>query len=290
MIHRIGSALRRTARIAARRPRAGLWTLLAVSCALFVAGVAATAAAAFDCGAEAHPARGGSLVVYLGDGVDEAHAQALIGELRALRGVEGAELVSPAESARRLIRALGLDAALLDGVDPAGLPASVEVKLAPGVRDVVAMSPTVRALRGAPGVADLVVDDGGEDRLPRALEVARGIAWPGAAVLAALAAVIALAAVRLRCARSTREAAVLRLLGASPGFVAIPSALAGALYGALAALVATLAIGALLAGHPGALAAIELAAARVAAVAALVAIGGAIGLIGGALAGVARAR
>ena len=290
MIHRIASALRRTARIAARRPRAGLWTLLAASCALFVAGTAALAAAAIDRWAEAHPARGGSLVVYLGDGIDEARAQALVGELRGLRGVEGAELVSPAESARRLVRALGPDPALLDGVDPAGLPASVEVKLAPGVREVVAMSPTVRALRGAPGVADLVVDDGGEDRLPRALEVARGIAWPGAAVLAALAALIALAAVRLRCARSRREAAVLQLLGASPGFVAIPSALAGALHGALAAVVAALAIGAVLAGHPGALAAIELVPPPAAWLAALVALGGALGLVGGGLAGVARAR
>ena len=244
MIHRIGSALRRAAAIAARQPRAGLWAVVALSCALFVAGVAGIAAATIDRWAAAHPARGGNLVVYLGDGVDDARAQALVGELRGLRGVESAELVSPAESARRLVRALGSEPALLDGVDPAGLPASVEVKLAPGVRDVVAMSPTVRALRGAPGVADLVVEDGGQDQLPRALGVARTLAWPGAAVLAALAVVIALAAVRLRCARAPREAAVLQLLGASPAFLAIPSALAGALHGVLAALVAVIAIAA----------------------------------------------
>jgi len=290
VIHRIGSALRRTGRIAARQPRAGLWTLLALSCALFAAGVAGIAAATIERWADAHPARGGNLVVYLGDGVDEARAQALVGELRGLRGVEGVELVTPAESARRLVRALGPDPALLDGVDPASLPGSVEVKLAPGVRDVVAMSSTVRALRGAPGVADLVVEDAGDDRLPGALQVARDLAWPGAAVLAALAVVIALAAVRLRCARSPREAAVLQLLGASPGFVAIPSALAGALHGVLAALLAVLAIAIMLAGHPGALAAIEPASPPAAAVAALLALGGLIGLVGGGLAGVARAR
>jgi surfeit locus 1 family protein len=39
---------------------------------------------------------------------------------------------------------------------------------------------------------------------------------------------IVLAAVRVRCERSRDEAAVLRLLGAGPAFVAIPSALAGA--------------------------------------------------------------
>jgi len=267
-----------------------MWTVLALACGLFVAGVAGIAAAAIERWADGHPARGGNLVVYLGDGVDEARAQALVGELRGLRGVESAELVPPAESARRLVRALGPDPALLDGVDPAGLPASVEVKLAPGVRDVVAMSPTVRALRGAPGVADLVVEDAGDDRLPGALQVARDFAWPCAAVLAALAVVIALAAVRLRCARSPREAAVLQLLGASPGFIAIPTALAGALHGVLGALLAALAIAIVLAGHPGALAGIELVTPPAAAVAALIALGGLIGVIGGGLAGVARAR
>src|SRR5262249_38556716 len=128
VIHRRGSALRRPARIAARRPRAGLWTLLALSCALFVAAAAVIAAEAVDRWAGAHPPRGGNLVVYLGDGVDEAHAQALVGELRALRGVERAELVSATESAHRLVRALGPDPALLEGVDIASLPASVEVK------------------------------------------------------------------------------------------------------------------------------------------------------------------
>jgi len=290
VIHRLGSALRRTAGLATRRPGAALWTLLALASALFVAGAAVIVAATVERWADAHPGSGGAMVVYLGEDVDEARAAALVGELRGLRGVERAELVPAAESARRLTRALGSDPGLLAGVELASLPASVEVTLAPGVRDVVAMSPTVRALRGAPGVADLVVDDGGEDRLPRALEVARGIAWPGAAVLAALAAAIALAAVRLRCSRSRREAAVLQLLGASPGFVAIPSALAGALHGALAAVVAALAIGAVLAGHPGALAAIELVPPPIAWLAALVALGGALGLVGGGLAGVARAR
>ena len=49
-------------------------------------------------------------------------------------GVQTAELVSAEETGKRLQHALGGDAALLDGVDPASLPESVEVTLAPGVR------------------------------------------------------------------------------------------------------------------------------------------------------------
>jgi cell division transport system permease protein len=158
------------------------------------------------------------------------------------------------------------------------------------VRDVVAMSPTVRALRGAPGVADVVVEDGGGDPLAGPLATARGIAWTGAAVFAGLALVIALAAVRIGLERSGREARVLALLGASPGFTALPSALAGALYGACAALVAALALGLVVYATRAPLAGIDLALAPATALGALAALGAVIGLIGGGLAGVARAR
>jgi cell division protein FtsX len=293
VIHPAIAALRRTATLATRRPGAALWTLLALSCALFVAGIAAIAAATVDRWAEAHPVSGGNMVVYLGEGVDPARANALVGELRALDGVERAELVSAAESARRLTRALGSDPALLDGVDVASLPASVEITLAPGVRDVVAMSPTVGALRGAPGVAEVVVEPGGADSGDDRVAGALRTAWTAAAVLAGLALVIVLAAVRVRLDRSAREAAVLQLLGARPAFVAIPSALAGALQGAIAAVVAAVAIGLVLygaSGTGGSLRAIELASPPAAAIAGLVAVGALVGLVGGGLAGVARAR
>jgi cell division transport system permease protein len=289
VIAHVASALRRTARIATRRPRAALWTLLALASALFVAGFAVVVAATVDRWADAHPGAGGAMVVYLGEDVDDARAAVLVGELRALRGVERAELVTAAESAKRLTRALGGDPALLAGVEPASLPASVEVSLAPGVRDVVAMSPTVRALRGAPGVAEVVVADAADsDDAPRgALRTARTVAWSGAGLFAGLALVIVLAAARIGLARSRREAEVLRLLGASPAFLAIPSALAGAVHGLVAAALAALAL-AWVVPWPGSLGTIELAAPPGLALAALVALGGLVGLVGGGLAGVCR--
>jgi cell division protein FtsX len=287
------AALRRTAGIAARRPSTALWTLAALACALFVVGIAAITAATVDRWAAAHPGSGGAMVVYLGDGVDEARAQALVGELRGLRGVERAELVPAAESARRLTRALGSEPALLDGVDLASLPASVEVTLAPGVRDVAALSPTVRALRAAPGVADIAIEHGDgddrEDRIAGALHTARTVAWTGAAVFAALALIIVLAAVRVRLDRPARETAVLELLGAPPGFIAIPTALAGALLGVIAAVIAALALGLVVHQTAGTLGSVELVTPSVGALFALIGLGGGVGGLGGGLAGVARA-
>ncbi|MGE0547674.1 MAG: cell division protein FtsX [Kofleriaceae bacterium] len=295
MIPQLDSALRRSVRIAGERPRAALWTLLALSCALFAVGIAAIAADNVDHWAQ-HRGGGASMVVYLGESVDPARADALVGELRGLPGVEHADLVSPAETTERLRRALGADAALLDGVEPASLPASVEVTLAPGVREVVAMSPTVRALHGAPGVDDVVVEDAGDERGAGVLRTIRLVAWTGAMLFAGLALVIVLAAIRVRLDRSRRDVAVAHLLGAHPSFTVIPTAVAGAMQGMAAALVAAIALWAALRAYGDAVVAsvtaaigpVELIAPGAVGFLVFLLGGGMLGLAGGALAGASR--
>jgi cell division protein FtsX len=294
----LASALRRTARIAVERPRAGLWTLLALTCALLAASIAAVAAASIDRWARARAAPAASMVVYLGEGVSEARAAELAGELRALHGVLGAEVVPAAESARRLALALGAEPALLEGVDVAALPASVEVTLAPGVRDVIAMSPTVRALRGADGVASVVIDEPARGAAPapdevdlsRALGTARALAWSGAALFAGLALIVVLAATRVRLDRGRQELAVMQLLGAGPGFIAVPTALAGALSGLAAAALAALGVAIIVSFYSdGHALGPYLATPGMTELAALLGAGAVLGGIGGGLAGVSRA-
>jgi cell division transport system permease protein len=314
MIAPMISSLRRTARLASDRPRATLWTLLALTCALFAVGVAGVIAENLDAWTRAPRGRA-SMVVYLGETVDDAHAKALVAELSGLAGVDHAELVPPAESARRLQASLGLGTAapradgtfagagdspgaqLLEGIDVASLPASVEITLAPGVRDVVAMSPTLRALRGTAGVDDVVLEDGGEDRTASAFANVRIIAWTGAALFAGLALIVVLATVRVRLDGDRKELAVARMLGAGPTFFGIPTALAGALQGTLAAALAAGAVylgiyaygGSLTELLSGALGDVHLAIPPIAEIAMFVAAGGVLGLVGGGLAGASRA-
>jgi cell division protein FtsX len=296
ILPRIGSALRRTGRIAVERPRATIWTLLAVTAALFAVGVAGLAADHVDRWTRANHA-GASMVVYLGEGVDEAHASALATELGKLPGVDHAELVAATDSAARLQQALGADAALLDGVELASLPASVEVTLAPGMRDVIAMSPTVRALRGAAGVDDIVVEDAGSERVAGTMGTVRLVAWSVAAFLAGLALLVALSAIRVCFERDERELAVAQMLGASPFFLVVPTALAGALHGALASLLAAAALyagiavygDAIITALHGALGAVELVPPAPVLCAMFVALGTAVGFVGGGLAGASRA-
>jgi cell division transport system permease protein len=236
-------------------------------------------------------------VIYLGDGVDEARARDLAAELAKLPGIEAAELVPAVQSAVRLQQALGADTSLLEGVDLQSLPASVEVTLAPCMHDVIAMSPTLRALRGSPAIDDIVIEDPGDERIAAGLESVRTVAWIGAGLFAGLALLVALAMLRLRFERSERELAVAHLLGASPTFWFLPLALSGALQGALAAL---LALGALLlgiahygdaiaSGLHGLLGTVEVTAPEPTLCLMFVALGAVLGLFGGALAGTARA-
>ncbi len=298
MIPRLASALRRTAQIAADRPRAALWTVVAVTCALFALGLAAVTADNVDRWTSV-PRGGASMVVYLGEDVDAMRAQDLVRELAKLPGLEHAELVAPAETARRLEAALGSPgqtSPMLEGVDLASLPGSVEVTLAPGVKDVIALSPTVRALRGTQGVEDVVVEDDGADRRSDTLAAVRAIAWIGAAVLSGLAVILVLAQIRVRLERDRREQRVLHLLGASPAFSLVPTALAGALLGLLSSLLAAGALavvmsayGDVLAGAlSGALGTVEIVAPALGQITLFVALGALLGGVGGGLAGASR--
>lgn len=290
---RFASAWRRAFAFAFERPTATLWTVLALTCALVAVGVSAIAAENLDTYSDAHPQRGASMVVYLGDGVDESHARNLVGELTKMPGVDRAELVPAEETGRRLQKALGGDAALLAGVEPGSLPMSVEVALSPGVRDVVAMSPTVRALRGTAGVEDVVIEDGAQDKTDSNLATVRSIAWIAAALFAGLALLVCLSSLRMRLDRSKRERDVAHLLGASPGYFAIPTALAGAVLGAIAAglAVAIVSVGLEVYGDAlrDAIGAIRVAFPPLVECALFVAAGATLGLVGGGLAGVSRA-
>jgi cell division transport system permease protein len=238
------------------------------------------------------------MVVYLGESVDEARASALAAELAKLPGIERAELVPAAQSAARLQKALGADSALLEGIELASLPASVEVTLAPGMRDVIAMSPTLRALEGSPSVDDIIVEDGGSEKLVATLATVRTIAWTGAALFAALALLVAVSLIRVRFERGDRELAVAHLLGASPTFLFVPTAFAGAISGAFAAALALAGIyagvamygDAIATGLTGVLGHVAVTFPALSSCALFLALGAGLGLVGGALAGAAPGR
>ncbi len=295
MITKLVSMIRRTGRISVERPRAALWTTLALTCALLAVGLAAVTALTIDrvVTTETSSATRAGLVVYLGEGVSEGRANTLVGELRSLSGIEKVELVTAQESAKRLVGSLGKGAPMLEGVDIEALPSSVEVTLGPGVRDVVAMSPIVRELRGTTGVSEVVVEDTEDTKVSGVLGTVRTVAWLAAALLAGLALLTALSSLRVRFEETQRgrhsEWSVVELLGGGPSFLVIPTALAGALQGLFAAALAGVLLLLGLHGYGGDVP-VEIVVPEGAMVAIFLGGAAAIGLVAGGLAGVARTR
>ncbi len=289
---RIAYTGRRVGQLIARRPGRAAWAIGAVAAALTafaVVQIAATNVMAWT----ATWRGGASMVVYLTPSTTDVQARAIGDALRGAAGIERVEYVAPGEAERRLRASLGGHDELLAGVDPSVLPASLEVELGAGVRDVAGASPIVEALRATPGVDEVEVAGEWVDQVGAVLAALRAAAWALLVVLGAAAIWLVAAALRLRHDDDAELARVAALLGAPPRFTRVPAMLAGVVQGALGAVLAlglAYVLYARFADDIVASLARVLADARVAflptgQVAMLIAVGAGLGLVGGALAG-----
>jgi cell division transport system permease protein len=186
--------------------------------------------------------RSASLTAYVGDDVPEERWEGLRAELEERPGVERAVLVRPAEALERF-RARGAEAAaLVAGVDPKVLPASVALSLDPGHADLTSLEALAREVRAVGGVAD--VDYGKEEleRLGALLRALRVAGLVGALLIALATAFIVSNTIRLTVYARRDEIGILGLVGATAWFVRAPFLIEGALWGAAGGGVAVLAL------------------------------------------------
>jgi cell division transport system permease protein len=173
------------------------------------------------------------MTVYLEDGASAERGQQIATALARLPGVERVRSVDSREAYERLRRSLGARAALLDGVEETFLPASVEVALKPGVADVIRAHPAFERLRHAPGVEEVELNGDWVTRLRTVEKLLRdaGLA-AGLLVLCACLYIVG-STIRLGVFARQDEIEILKLVGATPGFVKGPFLVEGALQGAL---------------------------------------------------------
>ncbi len=173
------------------------------------------------------------MTVYLEDGVSPARAQQVAAALAKLPGVERVRSVDSREAYERLRRSLGARGALLDGVEESFLPASIEVALKPGVVDVIRAHPAFERLRHAAGVEDVDLMGDWVDRLRAAQGLLRQVGLAvGLLVLCACLYIVG-STIRLGVFARRDEIEILKLVGATNGFVKGPFLVEGALQGAL---------------------------------------------------------
>ena len=172
---------------------------------------------------------------FVEDGTEPAELARAAREIARYSEVLSARVVTQSEALERARRELG---EFSDVFEPGVLPASIDVRLRPGFRDprnVEAVAARVRTLAfvddvrfGAEWIAQL-------HRL-RNIAGATGIAL--GLVFAAVAVIIIGATIRMTVLARAKEIAIMRLVGATDGFIRSPFLIEGFLKGVLGGLLA----------------------------------------------------
>ena len=145
------------------------------------------------------------------------------------------EVVTQAQALERARKELGEFKDVFDGEF---LPASLDVKLKPGFRDPVTVRKVVQRMRGIALVDDVRFGEEWITQLYRLRNIA-GVA--GAALglaFAAVAVIIIGATIRMAVLARAREISVMRLVGATDGFIRRPFLIEGSIKGALGGVMA----------------------------------------------------
>jgi cell division transport system permease protein len=178
------------------------------------------------------------VVGYLRDDVRPDQVDALRAELEAMPHVRDVLHISrrqALELARVQLR--DFESVFMD-LESNPFPASIEVTLQPGQRTADAVHDIVAAVAAHPFVEDVRYGQDWLDKVYLLRRVAAASALVVGGAFAAVAALIIGAAIRLAIFARREEIAIMRLVGATNGFIRKPFLLEGLLAGALGGLVA----------------------------------------------------
>jgi cell division transport system permease protein len=236
-VHVAGRLCRRAFINLWRSPLPSLMAVLTIALALFLgstfaAGILGARALLRSWGAEA------SLTLYLDPALGDAQARALGERVRAENPALEVKYVDKAEALARLRADLGEGGAALDGLAQNPLPPTLELRppaAQAGAAEIRALS---LRLSGLPGVSDV---DYGREWLDKLESLGRALRAAGAGALAVVlgAAVLVVAnTIRLAVYARRDEIEIMKLVGATDGYVRVPFLLEGALQGLFGALLA----------------------------------------------------
>ena len=113
------------------------------------------------------------------------------------------------------------------------LPASIEVKLTPRFRDAEHVNEVAERLRGFGFVDDVRFGRDWVEKLDRLRQIAAAVGLVVGAAFAVVALIIIGTTIRMAVLQRSREIAIMRLVGATDGFIRRPFLLQGAIKGML---------------------------------------------------------
>jgi cell division transport system permease protein len=159
-------------------------------------------------------------------------------DIEAFPEVASADYVSEDSALARARRELVEFRDLLRELESNPLPASIEVKLKPGYQDAQHVNAVAQRLRGFSFVDDVRFGRDWVEKLDRLRGLAAAVGVVVGAAFAIVAVIIIGTTIRMAVLQRSREIAIMRLVGATDGFIRSPFLLQGALKGLLGGLVA----------------------------------------------------
>ena len=227
-------SLREALRAFRRAPLLSALGVLTIALSLFAFGlfglVALNLRAALDAVDERVEVR-----TFLEPGADSAVAALIIADVTPLPEVASAVYLSPDSALARARREL---AEFSDQFDPGVLPPSIELHLRPGFRDPRTVGRLAERLRAYQGVEDVRYGEEWVQKFYRLRNLAAIVGAALGAAFASVAVVIIGSTIRMGVLARAREIAIMRLVGATPGFVRRPFLIEGFVKGALGGAVA----------------------------------------------------
>ncbi|MGE5761635.1 MAG: cell division protein FtsX, partial [Gemmatimonadota bacterium] len=152
-------------------------------------------------------------------------------DIEAFPEVLSADYVSEDSALARARRELVEFRDLLREMERNPLPSSIEVKLKPGYQDAAHVNAVAERLRGFSFVDDVRYGRDWVEKLDRLRGLAAAVGLVVGAAFAVVAVIIIGTTIRMAVLQRSREIAIMRLVGATDGFIRRPFLLQGALKG-----------------------------------------------------------
>jgi cell division transport system permease protein len=171
------------------------------------------------------------------DGTSAEATSAALGDVAAFPEVLSAKLVSPEEALARARKELG---EFSDVFEAGILPASIDVKLKEGFRDPATVAAVAARIRNYDFVDDVRFGEEWVQKLYRIRNIATLAGLVLGLTFAAVAVIIIGSTIRMAVLARAREISIMRVVGATDGFVRSPFLIEGLLKGTLGGLLALL--------------------------------------------------
>ncbi len=167
---------------------------------------------------------------FVAAGTPPEATSAVVGDVQLFPEVQSVRLVTEAQALERARRELR---EFEDIFESGLLPASIEVRLKPGMRDPASVEAVAKRLEMYDFIDDVRYGQEWVENLYRLRNIATGAGIALGAAFALVAMIIIGSTIRMAVLARAREIAIMRLVGATDGFIRAPFLIEGLLKGLL---------------------------------------------------------